>query len=132
MAARKVITKLSHIEALIKCVNDVDGAASLTIGLSTDLLKSNEVLSGAPVRVGISSIDATCANNKEVTIVRNSAMILNIFDNTNTLPFLYGADLEQADGDIIVNFTGKGTIYIRLLKESGYIPKYRPEQGIQV
>ena len=130
MAARKVIVKLNHVEALVKCVNDVDGAASLTIGLATDLKKANEDLSGAPIRVGISTIDMTCADLKEISIVRNSVVIINLFENTTTLPFSYGADQEEAASDIVVNFTGKGTIYIRLLKESGFIPKIRPEQGV--
>ena len=132
MAARKVILKLNHIEALVKCVNDVDGAASLTIGLSTDLLRSDETLSGDPVKVNLSNIDCTCADLKEINIVRNSKLIVNLFENTTTLPYTYGADSEESTSDVVVNFTGKGTVYLRFLKQSGYKPNYRPEQGIGV
>lgn len=130
MAAYKQIVKLNHIEALVKCVNDVDGVASLTITLNTDLLKSNEELNGEIVRVGISSIDSSIATAKEVTIVRNSVVILNLFENSNLMPFAYGADRQNETHNIVVNFTGKGTVYLRLLKESGFRPLKRPEQGV--
>jgi hypothetical protein len=132
MAARKVIVKLNHNEALVKCINDADSPATLTIGLSTDLLKSNEVLSGTPFSVGMSSIDAAIADLKEVIISRNGTPVVTLFENTNTLPFIYGADTEFSDSDLSVAFTGKGTVYIRLLKISGYTPKFQPERGIQL
>lgn len=129
MAARKTLLKLNHIEAVYKFVNDVDGVAALTVTLATDLLKSNEELSGETVRVGISSIEAAIADLKEVTIVRNSIVILNLFENTNSIQLPFGADREQETQNITVNFTGKGTVYMRLLKESGFRPLFRPEQN---
>jgi len=130
MAARKVLCKLTHLEALYKFVNDVDGAATLTVNLATDLLKSNESLNGKPIKVSISAIETSIADLKEVSIVRNSLTIMNLFENTNALTFVNGADRENEGYDITLNFTGKGTVYMRLLKIDGYIPNIRPEQGI--
>jgi hypothetical protein len=132
MAARKTLVKMNHIEALYKFVNDVDSPASLTIDIDVDLLKSNETLSGSPVKVAISNIDSSIAITKEVNIVRNSVVIMNLFENTNMMPFLYGADKENETHDITVNFTGKGTVYMRLIKEDGFKPNFRPEQGVNV
>lgn len=129
MAARKVLLKMNHNEVLYKFVNDVDSSASLTVTLSTDLLKSNETLSGAPVKVGISAIEATCADLKEITITRNSVVIMNLFENTNSMQMAYGADHENDTYDITVNFTGKGTVIMRMLKTSGYSPVFKPEQN---
>ncbi len=129
MAARKALLKLNHIEAVYKFVNDVDGAASLTVDLDVDLLKSNEQLNGEVVKVAIGAIEAEIATNKEVTVTRNGVVIMNMFENTNTIQLPYGADRENSTFDITVNFTGKGTIYMRLLKAAGFRPVFRPEQN---
>ena len=44
----------------------------------------------------------------------------------------WSADPQENTGDIVVTFTGKGTIYMRLLKLYGYRPKFRPEQGVNI
>ncbi len=129
MAARKTLLKLNHIEAVYKFVNDVDGAASLTVDLDVDLLKANEQLSGETVRVAIGAIEAEIATAKEVNVTRNGLVIMNMFENTNTIQLPYGADRENETFDMTVNFTGKGTIYMRLLKEAGFRPVFRPEQN---
>lgn len=129
MAARKVLIKLNHIEAIYKFVNDVDGVASLTVDLDVDLLKSNEQLNGEVVKVAISATEAAIATNKEVTIVRNGVTIQTLFENTNMFTLPYGADHEEETSNITVNFTGKGTIYMRLLKHAGFRPVFRPEQN---
>jgi hypothetical protein len=132
MAITKTVLKQNHIEALVKVVNDVSDAASATFTLATDLLKSNEELTGVSPVVNISSIECTISVGSEASITRNSVVILNMFENTDRFEMAFGADSQNNTSNITVNFTGKGTVYIRLLKLAGYRPLFRPEQGVNI
>jgi hypothetical protein len=129
MAIRKVLIKQNHMEALWKVVNDNPTTASVTISLATDLLRSDEDLVGTPI-VNLGSSETSIQINTEANITRNGSVIVNFFENTEQFEMPWGADTENNTSDIVVNFTGKGTIYMRLLKVKGYQAKYRPEQGI--
>ena len=129
MAISKYISKLNHIEGIIKVVNDVAGAASTTITLNTDLLKSNETLAGTP-KVNLSAVEAAISNNSKVTITRGGKVVGLYFENTNQILNVYGADSENNTSDLTVAFTGEGMVVIRLLKLEGYKPNFRPEQGV--
>jgi hypothetical protein len=128
MAISKYISKLNHIEGVIKVVNDVAGAASTTITLNSDLLKGNETLSGTP-KVNLSAVEAAIANNGKVTITRGGKVVGLYFENTNQILNVYGADSENNTSDLTVSFTGEGMVIIRLLKLEGFKPNFRPGQG---
>lgn len=129
MAIRKVLIKQNHIESLWKVVNDAASTATVTISLATDLLRSDEDLIGTPI-VNLGAMETSVQVGTEANITRNGAVIVNFFENTEQFELPWGADTENNTSDLVVNFTGKGTIYMRLLKVKGYQAKYRPEQGI--
>ena len=122
---------MNHLEALVKVVNDVASAGSVTIALNTDLLRSDENLVGTPV-VNLSAMESAIQVGTEANITRNSVVIVNFFENTEHFELPWGADNQNNTSNIVVNFTGKGTIYMRLLKVSGYQAKFRPEQGVNL
>lgn len=130
MAIAKYVVKQNHLEAIVKVVNDVAQSASITVTLATDLLKSNENLVGTP-QVNLGSMESAIQVGTEANITRNGQVIVNFFENTEQFEFGFGADPQNNTSDIVVNFTGKGTIYMRLLKVKGYQSKFRPEQGIE-
>ena len=131
MALIKRIIKLNHVEALVKIVKTIPNTSeTVTISLATDLLRSNEELSGEPVTVAISSIETSLANSGQTDIVRNGEVIVNLFENTTGVEFAYGADTTNSTSDIVVNMNQPGTVYMRLLKHHGYRPLFRPEQGV--
>ena len=132
MAITKTVLKQNHIEALVKVVNDANESATITFELAVDLLKSNEELSGADPTVNIGSVECSVSVGAEANVTRDSVVILNLFENTDRFELPFGADSQNNTSDIVVNFTGKGTVYIRLLKLAGYRPLFRPEQGVNL
>lgn len=132
MAVSKYIVKQNHLEAIVKVVSDAAGGGSATISLATDLLKSNEELAGGTPIVNLGSTETSIQVNTEANITRNGVVIVNFFENTEQFELAFGADTQNNTSDIVVNFTGKGTIYMRLLKVRGYRPLFRPEQGVNL
>jgi len=130
MAISKTIIKMNHVEALVKVVNDVASAGAITIDLDVDLLKSNEELDGLAPTVNIGSLEFSTAVTGEISIVRNSVVVNNAFENTESFELAWGADNQNNTFDIVVNMSAKGTVYMRLLKVQGYRPLFRPEQGV--
>ena len=130
MAVTKTIVKLNHLEALVKVVATTPGTETIT--LAGDLLKSNEELSGDTIRVNYGASEVTVQVGTELNITRNGVVICNYFENAEGFEMPWSADPQENTGDIVVTFTGKGTIYMRLLKLYGYRPKFRPEQGVNI
>jgi hypothetical protein len=130
MATIKTVLKMNHIEALVKVVNDAAAAGTATITLNSDLLKSNEELNGETPTVNLGAIECSVAVGTEATITRGGVLINNMFENTEGFELPWGADPQNNTSDIVVGFTGKGTVYLRLLKLKGYRPLFRPEQGV--
>ena len=130
MAISKTIIKMNHMEVVVKVVNDVASPGTVTFGLATDLLKSNEDLSGETPIVNIGQTETSLADGGEATVVRDGVVIYNVFENTLGFEMNWGADTQNNTADIVVNMSTKGTLYIRLLKLQGYRPKFRPEQGV--
>ena len=118
------------MEVVVKVVNDVASPGTVTFGLATDLLKSNEDLSGETPIVNIGQTETSLADGGEATVVRDGVVIYNVFENTLGFEMNWGADTQNNTADIVVNMSTKGTLYIRLLKLQGYRPKFRPEQGV--
>lgn len=132
MAISKTIIKLTHVEAVVKVINDAASPASATISLATDLLKSNEELTGETPVVNLGTVDVGIANGGEATITRGGVLISNMFENTLGYLMEFGADPTNNTSDVVVNFTNKGTMFIRLFKIKGYRPLFRPEQGVNL
>ena len=132
MAVTKTIIKMNHNEAIVKIVNDAATSGTATITLAVDLLNDNEELFGGAPQVNIGAQETAVSVGNEITIVRNGAVIMQMFENTDGNEMPWGADTQNNTADIVVNFTGKSTIYLRLLKFKGYRPKFRPEQGVNL
>lgn len=130
MAVTKYIVKQNHIEAIVKIVADAAGSA--TIDLDVDLLKSNEELFGGTPQVNIGAMEVSVQTGTEMNITRGGTLILNYFENSDGFEMPWTADPQNNTSDIVVTFTGKGTLYIRLLKLKGYRPLFRPEQGVNL
>lgn len=130
MAVTKYIVKQNHIEAIVKVVADAAGSATIT--LATDLLKSNEELAGGTPTVNIGAMEVSVQTGTEMNITRGGTLILNYFENSDGFEMPWTADPQNNTSDIVVTFTGKGTLYIRLLKLKGYRPLFRPEQGVNL
>ena len=130
MAVTKYIVKQNHIEAIVKIVADAAGSATIT--LATDLLKSNEELAGGTPTVNIGAMEVSVQTGTEMTITRGGTLILNYFENSDGFEMPWTADPQNNTSDIVVTFTGKGTLYIRLLKLKGYRSLFRPEQGVNL
>lgn len=63
------------------------------------------------------------------TIVRNSETIMILHENdSNNFEMSRAKDSNQASSDLVVTM-GKGSVYIRVLKEQGYLANFRPEQN---
>lgn len=130
MAVTKYIVKQNHIEAIVKVVADAAGSA--TIDLDVDLLKTNEELFGGAPQVNIGAMEVSVQTGTEMNITRGGTLILNYFENSDGFEMPWTADPQNNTADIVVTFTGKGTLYIRLLKLKGYRPLFRPEQGVNL
>lgn len=119
MAIRKYLLKNTFMDTVIRIVNDADATANITIDLSTDILKSNEVLTGATLDVSIRNIDWSLTSGTGVaTITRNSKVIYRLanshtFDNADT------SDHEESASNIVIDMTG-GTVILHLIKKAGY------------
>lgn len=128
MAVTKFVVKQNHMEAIVKVVADAAGSA--TISLATDLLRTNEELFGGAPTVNLGAMEVSVQTGTEITITRGGTLILNYFENSDGFEMPWTADPQNNTSDIVVTFTGKGTVYLRLLKLNGYRPKFRPEQGV--
>ena len=128
MAVTKFVVKQNHMEAIVKVVADAAGSA--TISLATDLLRTNEELFGGAPTVNLGAMEVSVQTGTEMTITRGGTLILNYFENSDGFEMPWTADPQNNTSDIVVTFTGKGTVYLRLLKLNGYRPKFRPEQGV--
>lgn len=119
MAIRKYIIKNTHLECVVKIVNDVETAAQATIALATDILKSNESLTGAPLDVSIRNIEWSLHPTTGLaTLTRNSKVTHRLY-NTHSFENPISSDHEESASDIVVDMTG-GTMVLHLIKKSGY------------
>ena len=130
MAIRKQLIKMNHVEAVFKVINDADISGSVTIGLTTDLLRSDETLTGGSMipKVAIRCMEWSVEDGVgQITISRNGVVTQRMHSSTSIIQ-PYGADREGEQYDIVVTMTG-GTLIMHLIKEQGYSANFRPEQG---
>lgn len=128
MAVVKTVLKLSERDAVVKVAGD---AGTSTIGLQTDLKKTNEVVTGQTQHVAICGVQWTGTIDAVVTISRNDVVIMTLncaaagaleMNGQQMIP-----DDIQADKDIVVTITGTAAeCWIRLKKVSGYTSGSEP------
>jgi len=127
MAIRKVINKLTHTTAIAKVVNDLDASGTVTIGLQTDLLKSNEsIIGGVTPRVSIKRIEWTVADQTGSILIKRNGVVTHRLHSSTALDLGYGLDSEGNQYDIEVTMTG-GTLILVVDKVEGYLPNFQPE-----
>lgn len=123
MAARKVISKLTHYEANVKVTNPT--ADNATIDLDTDLFSAavRDTLNGTQI-VDIQKImwSVSPIAGAAATLTRNSVVLCTLC-GTGELN-LNANGMSENEGhasDIVVTFIGTGgTVWLKLKKISGY------------
>jgi len=117
-----------EVSYLKKTKKDVVVKIAGTTGLTSidlnDLICDNEVVEGTPV-VNMIGISWTGSNNTEITISRNSQILLTLpstgsqylnFSGDNFTP-----DINNNTQNFSINMTGtQGQVWLRLRKVSGY------------
>lgn len=126
MALTKQIIKQTETLTVIKVFGTTDTA---TIDLSTDLLSSTMALSGT-LDVSITHVMWYVSPGvaDQITVVRNSIPVMNLFQN-GFLDFAGEgafADDTQSASNLVVTIVGTGGIYITLRKTGGYKSKIEP------
>lgn len=131
MAIRKQLIKMNHVEAVYKIINDIDTVGTITVGLATDLKRADETLTGNGIipKVAIRCMEWSVEDGVgQITISRNGVVTQRMHSSTSIIQ-PYGADRDGEQHDIVVSMTG-GTLIMHLIKEQGYTPDFRPEQGV--
>jgi len=128
MAVTVKVLKLTNTSAVVK-VSGTDGTG--TIALATDLLPTNQVVSGTPkVSIGYAQWNISPGASDTITVTRNSVNILHLFQNAGELDMSgnggYTDNTEEAS-NISVTITGTGDLYLTLRKTEGYVTKIEPE-----
>jgi hypothetical protein len=127
MAITKTILKLTHIDAVVKIVNDSSTPASVTIAVATDLKRADETQTGT-IDVRLSTVEYGLGTGGG-KIMRSTADVLEMpASNHGMFTYELGNDPTQSNQDLVVTI-GQGTVFIRLLKVAGYVPTFKPEQN---
>lgn len=121
MAITKTILRLTERDAVVKVAGS---AGTSTIGLATDLKKSNEELDEIQ-SVSITGVQWTGSTDSTVIISRNSVVIMTLNCGAAGALEMNGQmmipDTIEKDKDIVVEIVGDAAeLYIRLRKISGY------------
>lgn len=127
MAIRKVINKLTHTTAIARIVNDLDASGTITLGLQTDLLKSNEsIMAGITPRVSLKRIEWTVADQTGSILIKRNGVVTHRLHSSTVLDLGFCLDKEGNQYDIEVTMTG-GTLILSMDKVEGYQPNFQPE-----
>ena len=130
MAAVKNILSKTHKEAVIKAVSDTAGG-SVTYTLNSDLINSNQVVSGTP-KVCIHTVSWTGAPNSTIVISRGGATIMSLQANNSGTLFFDGQTMSLENtmdtSDIVLTFVGQAECWLRLHKTAGYVSTIEPER----
>lgn len=130
----KEILNLSEGYAIVKIV----GNTPETITLDEDLMCATQEQARepygdpagtlVPFKVGINFVQWTCGTG--ITITRGGVDVIEIMGTPGSLDFssdMMSTDYTEADQDITVTITGKGTLLMKLRKSKGYSSKIEPE-----
>jgi hypothetical protein len=131
MALTKSILRMTETEAVVK----VAGAGGTsTIDLQTDLVDTNQAVSGATQIVTIIGIRWSGDVSNTINIDRNSTRVLTLPTEAADYMAFDGQELPpentSATNDIVITQVGSGNIelYLKLRKVSGYAPKVETAQ----
>jgi len=131
MALTKTILKMTETETVVK----VAGAAgTATIDLQTDLVDTNQAVSGATQTVTITGVRWNGELSNTLNITRNSVRVLTLPTDAADFIAFDGQEMPpentEATSDIVVSQTGTGQVelYLKLRKVSGYAPKVETAQ----
>lgn len=121
MATVKTILKLTERDAVVKIAG---GAGTATITLATDLVRSNEIVSGT-IHTPIAGVQWTGTVDGLATIVRNGVTIMTLNAGAAGALEMNGQmmipDTIEDSSDLVVTFTGTAMeVWIRIKKTGGY------------
>lgn len=130
MAINKYVIKKNHLESVIRFEN-AGTVSSYLIKASSILLKRNENLLSDPI-IYIGNIEWSTMDSEGYAEISRDNVVTHKMFGSGEFEMAYGADTDHSDADILIRLN-KGTVVIRFLKVSGYVPKFTPEQngGIQ-
>lgn len=131
MALTKTILKMTETETVIKVAGAVGTA---TIDLQTDLVDTNQAVSGATQTVTIIGVRWNGDMANVISVTRNGTRVLTLPTDTGDYIAFDGQEMPpentEAASDIVIGQTGTGQIelYLKLRKVSGYAPKVETAQ----
>jgi hypothetical protein len=131
MALTKSILKMTETETVVK----VAGAGgSVTIDLQTDLVDTNQTVSGATQTVTITGVRWNGELGNYFNVTRNDTRVLTLPTESADYIAFDGQEMPPentaATSDIVISQTGSGQVelYLKLRKVSGYAPKVETAQ----
>jgi len=131
MAVVKSFLKLTETDCVVKVAGT---AASATITLATDLLRSTEALTaGGTPRVVITGLTWTGDVSGVISIVRNGVIVFTLVSSATGQLDLSGQftvpDNTEATSNIVVTISGgQAELMMRLQKVAGYSSKIEPSE----
>ena len=131
MAVVKSFLKLTETDCVVKVAGT---AASATISLATDLLRSTEALTvGGTPTVVITTLTWSGSAAGIITIVRNGVTVFTLLSAASGQLDLSGqfcvADNTEATSDIVVTISGgQAELFLRVAKVTGYSSKIETAQ----
>lgn len=131
MAVVKSFLKLTESDCVVKVAGT---AASATISLATDLLRSTEALTvGGTPTVIITTLTWTGESAGVISISRGGVVVFTLLGSTSGQIDLSGqftvADNTGATSDIVVTISGgQAELILRVAKTSGYSSKIETAQ----
>ena len=131
MAVVKSFLKLTETDCVVKVAGT---AASATISLATDLLRSTEALTvGGTPTVIITTLTWTGESAGVISISRGGVVVFTLLGSTSGQIDLSGqftvADNTGATSDIVVTISGgQAELILRVAKTSGYSSKIETAQ----
>ena len=120
MAVTKTVIQNSNTRTVIKIVGTA-AADTSTITLSSDLAFTpgyGVAQTVASPKVNIGKVDYSIAAANNITVVRNTTTVLNLFGQGKIKEYGFA---ELNDQNIVVTFNGGGgTIILELVKTAGF------------
>lgn len=129
-AANKVAIQKSNTRCTFKITSaTATGADTATISLTTDMAftdGSGNVQAIASPKADICRVTYSAPSSGYVNITRNGKSIATLFGHDSLAGHLWS---EENGSDVVVTFSGGGTLLIELVKVEGYGPVLRDITG---